>query len=367
MMPVSCCPRFLLNDRVFCGVLFLLLLFFPCLMHAQPHKALADSVRLAYKIPALGYAVVSGDAMLEIDVDGLRQLGADRRAALGDRFRIGSNTKAFTGMIAAILVQEGKLAWEMPFFSLFPELKGRANKAYHGLTLLNLVSFRTWFSRWTYSNALPLPRNIKGDAQAQRYNFVRWFLQEKPVYDGVEYNRSNLSFVAAGLMLERASGKSFEQLAIELGQRLGIEVGFGSPNSHDPAGIWGHDAGLVPEGPGDNVRLNWLMAAGNIQLSLPDYCKFLQLQLLGLSGRCPWLPRATFEFLHFGLPDFAVGWFWEVNAAGQRVSRNLGNPGTFLCRVLVNPAADRAYVVVANCMTDLAHVGTEVLMERIQE
>jgi CubicO group peptidase (beta-lactamase class C family) len=334
--------------------------------HLQ-HLMWADSIRAAAQIPALGYAVVSADSILEIHVGGKLEIGGLAPATELHPFRLGSNTKAITGLIAAIMVQEGKIKWETRFFDLFPDWKKNAQEAYHELTLLNLLSFRNWLPMWTYSFAKPNARKIKGDAVAQRMHFGQWALRQPPVHVGAEYNHSNLGYVLAGLMLEQASGLRYEQLLQALGKQLGMRFYpmdyLGLPHNFE---IRGHDAQLQPTS-NENVRLNWLMAAGNARLSLADYCKFLMLQLQGLQGKSPLLPRETFEFLHFGLPEFAVGWFWEQNAAGQRVSHNLGNPGNYVTRVLVDPAADRAYVVFASCMTEEAYAATAWLMGRLGE
>lgn len=329
------------------------------------HLYWSDSIRIANKIPAIGYAVVSSDSILEIVVVGALRAGGLNEATELHPFRLGSNTKAITGFIAALMVQEGKIQWDTRFFELFPDWKKQSNAAYHELTLLNLLSFRNWLPMWTYTFDKPNPRKIKGDAITQRRQFAQWALKQPPVHVGAEFNHSNLGFVLAGLMLEQASGLSYEQLLSALGKQIGIEFypmdyGFMKHSIE----IRGHDADLRPT-ESNNVRLNWLMAAGNARLSLADYSKFLMVQLQGLQGKSPLLPRETFEFLHFGLSEFAVGWFWEENAAGQRISHNLGNPGNYVTRVSVNPAVNRAYVVFASCMTDGAYAGTEWLMEHL--
>lgn len=109
------------------------------------------------------------------------------------------------------------------------------------------------------------------------------------------------------------------------------------------------------------------MAAGNIQISLPDHAAFLQYFLRGMKDKAILLNKSRFEHLLFGLPDFAFGWFWEINENGERVAHNLGNPGSFLSRVLINPTRDRAYIVVTNCMTEASYEGTQLLMDRLQE
>ena len=71
--------------------LFLILLFLPFLCGAKKGSLadFADSIRKAYHIPELGFAVVSADSVYEMKVLGVTKMNATRKAALTDKFRIG--------------------------------------------------------------------------------------------------------------------------------------------------------------------------------------------------------------------------------------------------------------------------------------
>ena len=363
----------LLNSRLRFRVKFtitflgLIGLLFPKAIGQTSHKELADSILKAFDLPALGYAVISADSILEMEVVGVKRLGFPDSVTLQDHFRIGSNTKAFTALMAELIVSTGKINWDTKFFDLFPKWKIHSQPAYYSLTLQDLITFRNKLPMWTYSFPEPKPSLIKGNAAQQRTNFGKWLFQQAEEDRGSPWNHSNLGYVAAGLMLEKATGVEFERLAADLGELLQIKIGFGQPNASDSAAVWGHNANLKPEAPAQNVRLNWLMAAGNIQISLPDHAAFLQFFLRGMKGKAILLNKSRFEHLLFGVPDFAFGWFWEINENGEPIAHNLGNPGSFLSRVLINPSRDRAYIVVTNCMTDLSYEGTELLMDRLQD
>ncbi len=349
--------------------LFTALLFFVsvAISSAQSTGSSIESIRLQYNIPELSYAVVSSDSILALEYGGVTRINTNHKAQLTDRFRIGSITKAITGFIAALLVKEGKIKWDTKFFDLFPELKTTSNKAYHQLTLLNLLTFRAPLSAYTYTNPVPTKEQFSGDEAAQRYQFTKWFFQQPAYNNNKGIVHSNLGFVAAGLMLEKASGKPYKQLVTDLGERIGISFGFGQPNSTDSLQPWGHNEDLQPEPPGDNYKLGWLLAAGNINVSLPDYAKFIQLQLRGLQGRSDLLTKQEFEFLHYGLPQFSVGWFREKDKKGRPYSYNIGNPGTFLSRVYVFGAADRGFILFANVQSEEAERGMDVLFDALSK
>lgn len=333
---------------------------------AQQTNLLADSIREIYNIPALAYAVVSSDSVFVISVTGVQHTGTAYQVNVNSRFRIGSNTKAITGFIAAQLVQQGKLKWNTKFFDLFPELKAGSNPAYHQLTLLNLLTFRTRLYPYTYTYATPSPSQFTGTDSAQRYQFTQWFLQQPPVSGKGKLHFSNLGYVAAGLMLEKATGKSYTTLVQELGLTLGIQFGFGAPNTADTLQPWGHTNGLAAEPPAPNPKLNWLMAAGNVNVSLPGYIKFIQLQLRGLNNTDTLLPAKIYHKLHYGKPRFAVGWFWAKQKGGRLYSYNTGNPGSFLSKVYVMPYSNKAYILFANVQTALAEEGLDNLYEKLK-
>lgn len=339
-------------------ILFLLSAFFGI---SQSTKVFADSILRVHHIPELAYAVVSGDKILEMEVLGLKKINSARVAQIDDKFRIGSNTKAITGFIAALMVKQHKIKWNTPFFELFPELKETSNSAYHQLTLLQLLSFRTKLFPYTYTYEKPRQDQFSGDEEQQRYQFTKWFFEQKPISKKDSINFSNLGYTAAGMMLEKASGKTYKQLVTELGTQLDIEFAFGAPNSIDTLQPWGHDENLVPEMPGDNYKLNWLLPAGNINVSLPDYVKFIQLQLQGLQGKSVLLSKEEFNFLHNGLFKFSVGWFWTKYENGHILSYNFGNPGTFLTRVYIYHQQNKAIILFSNVQSDLADSGLEKL------
>ncbi len=340
-----------------------LFLVFSCSIRSQSNKAFADSLRIRYHVPELAYAVVSSDKVYELNVLGYKRVNTQRAAELNDKFRIGSNTKAITGFIAALLVKEGKIKWDTKFFDLFPEFKATSDPAHYNLTLLNLLSFRTKLYSYTYTYEKPEQKDFTGDEVQQRYQFTKWFLQQPAITDTAGIQFSNLGYVAAGLMMEKVSGKSYKQLVNDLGKKLHIDFNFGQPNSLDSLQPWGHNKDMVPEPPGDSYKLNWLLPAGNINMSLPDYVKFIQLQLQGLKGESTLLTATEFHFLFFGLPGYAVGWFTDTDIHNHLLSNNKGNPGSFLSRVVLCKDSDKACILLFNAQTEEANVALDVLSE----
>lgn len=351
--------------------LFLLSSVFFTTLSAQPHASFVDSIRKAYHIPEIVYARISSGRIYEMKALGITKLNSTHTASLNDKFRIGSNTKSVTAFIAALLVKEGKLKWDTRFFDLFPELKANSDPAHHSLTLLNLLSMRTHLYSYSYYYEKPEQTDFTGDEAQQRYQFLSWCLKQPAVSDSARTDNtdsihfSNLGYVAAGLMMEKASGKSYKQLVEELGNKLGITFQFGQPNTTDSLQPWGHNKDLIPEPPGDNYKLNWLLAAGNINVSLPDYIKFIQLQLKGLKGESNLLSAEEFNFLHYGLPEVSLGWFWGTDEQGNRWSTHTGNPGSFLTQVTLCKERDFATLVFMNVQTPDSEKAMEIITDQL--
>lgn len=352
-------------NRLF-STLILLTIFITT--YGQSNSSFADSIRIKYKIPELAYAVVSLDSIIEIKSLGFQRVNSKLKANINDRFRIGSCTKTITSYITELLVREGKLKWETKFFDLYPELKAQSNKAYYDLTLHDFLTFRANIISWSYGNNKPTKKEIKGDNQQQRYEFVSWILKQPPVIDKQIVYRANPSYVAVGLMLEKATGKKYETLVAELGQELGIEFDFGQPNLKDINQPWGHDANLEPEKPALNYKLNWLSSAGNINVSLTDYSKFIQLQLQGLLGKSKFFTAQEFEYFHYGLTEFSFGWNAIIDDKSKlRFSYHEGNPGTFLTKAFICKDINKAFIIFANVQSDEAEKGINILLEELKK
>lgn len=168
-------------------------------------------------------------------------------------------------------------------------------------------------------------------------------------------------------MLEKATGKTYKELVTAWGQAHGIAFGFDYPNLADPRQPWGHSLEGLPLAPADNYKLNWLLSAGNLNISLPDYVKFVQLQLNGLKGESAELPSSIFEKLLFGLSTFAFGWFNKADRETQHhVAYNEGNAGAFLTQMQLIREADRAYILFANSAAPETAAGLAILQAHLQ-
>lgn len=338
---------------------------------ARSLQADADSIRTTFGIPEMGYAVVSADSILDVRTLGFKRADARIPAEPGDRFHLGSCTKAITGLIAGVMVDRGQIEWDTRFFDLCPELESGSNAAYRDITLVDLLSHRAWMQPLTEDDEFPSRDRFEGSVSDQRYQFVAWALTLAPVETEEKHSYSNAGYSAAAVMLERASGRTWEELVRGLGEELDLDFEFSWPSIADTTQPWGHrgvEGELIPMPPADGYDLHWVEPAGDINMSITDYARFLQMQLRGLRGDGPLLDQEEYEFLHSGMPDhYSIGWAWGANAKGHLVSAHSGSADTFWCYSRVIKEVDRAYAVFANCGSEECDAAVRKLLIRVME
>ena len=75
-------------------------------------------VRQTFGVPGIGLAIVKDGEVVVARGFGVKRLGEPAPVDADTRFAIASNTKAFTAMALALLVEEGKVAWEAPVIAV---------------------------------------------------------------------------------------------------------------------------------------------------------------------------------------------------------------------------------------------------------
>lgn len=332
--------------------------------------------REEYGIPGIAAVVLTSESILEIGVDGLRKLGAPDSIQLDDRFHIGSNTKAMTGFVAAVLVEKGLIDWDSRIIDVFPEFAEIARDVYKDKTLQDLLSHRARMMPFTSGLEFAQLPEFKGSDIERRKAFVGWLLQQEPVdIDTTRgYTYSNAGYGIAAAMLEKVSGRSWEQLMqSELFEPLEITGAFGWPAYTDENQPWGHyyetdSEKVFPHDPHDEYQIPKICnAAGDVSISILDYSKFLRINLLGLNGKDTILTAVTYKYLHTCNDtnmQYAIGWGRREHEVHE-VSRHNGSAGTFYCTAVIFRDMDLALAIMMNGVTPEAEKAIADLREKI--
>jgi CubicO group peptidase (beta-lactamase class C family) len=331
----------------------------PTVHYSDPTSQMLETIRVKHKFPALAAAVVVDGKIVATNAVGFRKHGGTEAVTVNDKFHLGSVTKSMTATVAAMLVEQGKISWTTTIGESFPDYAEELHPGYRDATLEQLLAHRggapgsapklLWIKAW----------NASGSPAEQRLDFVKGILARKPeAKAGAKYIYSNQGYAIAGVMLEKAAGKTWEELMRTLlFEPLGMNsAGFGAPAT--PGEIdqpWGHTKGSfsgfesVPPGPrADNPAA--IGPAGTVHCSLPDLARYVLFHLAGEQGDSDLLKAASFKKLHTSAgDDYALGWIVLARKwAGGRALMHNGSNTMFYVVIWMAPERNGAVIVATN-------------------
>jgi CubicO group peptidase (beta-lactamase class C family) len=323
-------------------------------------RDLVEAVGVRYEVPGMAVAVTRAEMATKIVVFGVKHVGLPDPIEQTNRFHLGSNTKAMTATLLAIVVEDNKLGWNTTVLSVFPEWKDDMQSAYHDVTITDLLCHRAGLS--SFANLSPeewddlvQATSHPGSDKDKRREFAHRVLHRKPaVPPRTQYLYSNSGYAVAAAMAERVTEQSWESLMrTRLFDPLGIRATFEWPAFDDPNQPWGHREtknGFQPHDPHDEFQEPvCLRPAGGVAICPGDYARFLELHLRGLEGHDGLLKADTIRHLHAPVEgnDYAFGWIVS-DFEGAIASRHGGTVGTFDAKVAIWPSRDLAVAVFAN-------------------
>jgi CubicO group peptidase (beta-lactamase class C family) len=298
------------------------------------------------QVPSLAAAVVFGREVRAAGAVGVRKRGDETPVTLGDKYHIGSCTKAMTASLAGMLIERGLLSWDSSLSSIFPELPMHPD--YAPVTLAQLLThtgglpanphYELWNALWEAEGA---PQDIRANL------LLPGVLGGPPEQSAGEYLYSNAGYTLAGAMLERVAGIPFETLlARDYFEPLGMTTaGFGAPATLGQIDQpYGHAPDPVdPEPHGDNPP--FMSPAGTVHMSILDFAKHASFHL---TGEPELMKRETLERLHTPVAAaYACG--WGTSRTGGELTLSHGGSNTmFLALIEVSPAKNRAIVCATN-------------------
>ena len=309
-----------------------------------------------HELPALAGAVVHGGRVVALGAVGVRAAGRDDPVGPGDRFHIGSCTKAMTATLAGVLVERGELAWDRTLAETFPELADEMDEDWRAVTLVDLLAHRSGARRDP-----PDPGKLEGTPSEQRLAVLRALVTEPAEHmPGPEHQYSNAGYILAGAMLERAGGAPWEELMRRhLFEPLGMtSAGFGAPDAEHPHQPLGHYPNGEPIPGWDNPPVYG--PAGTVHCSLTDWGRFIAAHLAAGEGEGALLRPETFERLHTPpAGSYALGWGvgtrgWAglADSDGTEgegpVLSHAGSNTRWTCEVWLAPERDFAVLAATN-------------------
>jgi CubicO group peptidase (beta-lactamase class C family) len=310
-----------------------------------------------YNLPALAVVVVKNGKICDRAAIGIRKLGDPTPVTIDDQWHIGSCTKSMTATLAAMFIEENKLRWDTTIAEVFPELKGKMDKQYETVTVEQLLTQRGGVPGKPPADAWKRAWEQKGTPTQQRYEFIQAVLAQPPdAAPGTKYIYSNQGYTIVGAMLEKISGKPWEDLITEkLFKPLHMDsAGFGPPGTIGKVDQpWGHTRESLPK-QSDNPPA--IAPAGRVHCSLDDLARYAISQMEG-ERNGGLLKAKTFQKLHTPPDgaDYACGWRVVKRgwAGGNALTHNGSNTMWYVVMWLA-PEKDFSVIVATNTGADNA-------------
>jgi D-alanyl-D-alanine carboxypeptidase len=317
---------------------------------------LLEAHRAAARLPALGGAVVRSDRLVAIGATGSRKLGDPARVTAGDRWHLGSNTKAMTATLVGLAIDRGALRFDETLREIFA---GEAlADGWANVTVGDLLQHRGGAPNDVDDETFEMLRAEDADPSALGHA-VRRTLTVPPTSRGTTVY-SNSGYLIVGEALERRLEAPWEELMRrEIFAPLGMSsCGFGPPGSTGPVlQPWGHKQGEPPLPVlSDNPR--GMGPAGSVHCSLEDWGRFVRTELRGLRGQGTFLSRSTSATLDAAPSGskYASGWMvLQRKWASGTVYMNSGSNTTNLSIVWIAPALDFGFLVTTNMYSEEAY------------
>jgi CubicO group peptidase (beta-lactamase class C family) len=337
----------------------------PPAFKAIDRKQIDEAVEKARKdwgVPGVAVAVVHDDQVIHLQGYGERELGGGKPVTPDTVFPIASCTKAFTTAALAILVDEGKMAWDDPVPKYVPFFKLADPEANARITIRDLLCHRCglrshellWYrSPWSQEEIIRKIGLVKPD-----FPFRSTFHYQTTM------------FQTAGLAAGLAANSSWEEL---VRHRLVEPLEMKSTTFTTPEALRNADH-ATPHRPDKNGHVKAIAwyeirspdPAGSMHCSARDLSQWLRLQLnVGVYGGRQIVSAANLRETH--KPQMPIPWDGSTRALnpeskqlsygmgwviqdyrGQKQVAHAGLVDGFRAHVTLLPEVKLGFVILAN-------------------
>jgi CubicO group peptidase (beta-lactamase class C family) len=274
-------------------------------------------------------------------------------------FEIGSISKTFTATLLAWYVQEKKVKLTDPITKYLPD-SVTGNKELQKITLLMLSN---------HTSGLPsLPDNFEEhmtDALNPYKDYSRPFLFSylktcKPdTIPGSTYSYSNLAAGLLGVILERVSGKTYEQMVERI---ICKPLQMGSTVQHMNDEQRSHFVSVYNEkgAPTPAWDLDALAPAGALRSTVHDLLLYAKANLGKTKGKLDEAMSLTHKITNTRKMEVGLGWHGATIKGQHVIWHNGGTYGSSSYLGFI-PGKDIAVVVLSNCSEHVDEVAKKIL------
>jgi CubicO group peptidase (beta-lactamase class C family) len=251
--------------------------------------AFITGVMQDWKVPGLAVAAIRDGQVVLARGYGYRDVERQQPVTSKTLMAIGSNTKSFTVTLLGMLADEKKLDWDTPVREYLPDFQLHDDVATRLMTPADLVDHRSGLPRhdgmW-YGRAF---------TRKELYDRLRFLEPSASFRQRYQYN--NLMFMTAGVLAERLTGQSWDDLiAARIFAPLGMTRSNTSvrqmPHSDDYSLPYLQRSGKVVAVPFRNIDA--VAPAGSINSSVEDMMRYIQMHIdMGRHGTTTLLSKPS--------------------------------------------------------------------------
>ncbi len=311
-------------------------------------EAIVERERVDQRIPGVALGViVDGEIVLARGL-GLRDIDAKAPVTTNTIFAIGSSTKSFTSVLAAMLEDDGLLDVDDPISKHFP-----------GVVLEdgNTPTIRDALSHCTGLARMPMLSSCVDLEPEEMLEFVARAELAAPYRTGFSY--SNINYALAGEAIARAADTTWHDLVRDR-IFVPLEMTRSTTTLADRDALDDVSIGYEPFDDDDDSQepaVHWNLAsiapAGAINASLDDMLRWVTFLLddgqIGETDELDDGSLADIWKLHVPAGSYATGFFTEERD-GVRLVHHGGNVPGFGTQVVLMPDEDAAFVLLTNVM-----------------
>jgi CubicO group peptidase (beta-lactamase class C family) len=323
-------------------------------------RLVAESMK-RHGVPGVGLAVVMNGKVVYTKGYGVRDTKTNAAVNADTLFAIGSVSKSFTSLGAMQLVDAGKLSLSTKVNAVLPNLKFSDASKGAQLNLENILSHSSGMDRaddlWYFDKTVKTREDMLGTVAKIPFN--------EPI--GTTWQYCNQNFVIAGAMLEKTTGKTWEDYTFQnifapLGMKRSV---FETADAvKDGNYAQGFQLGLNGADPMPAFdRMVIAGPAGSIISSASEMAQYAALQLSnGVWNGKQLISKSSLEVMHsnhvvipdslltvpgMAFPNYGLGWFNE-EYRGINMVEHGGNIDGFSAEVQLVPSRGLGVVILTN-------------------
>lgn len=184
----------------------------PVAVASSAYSLDADVTRVmkTFDVPGIAIAIVKDGKVVATRGFGVRKLGEPAPVDEKTLFEIASNSKAFTAAALAMLVDEGKLAWDDPVTKHLPDFQMYDAYVTHEMTVRDLLTHRSGLGLGAGDLLWWPTTNFSTDEIIEKLRYVKPATSFRSAY---AYD--NLLYIVAGKIVAAKSGKTWGETVRE--------------------------------------------------------------------------------------------------------------------------------------------------------